>query len=86
MAISMRLNTRRRTAVATAMRLPRCARNLGSRLTRFSGDGRWWVEGHARIMVLSIGHGLSIFMVIRPAIFTDIQPPWERGELTIIRL
>ena len=29
---------------------------------------------------------LSIFMVIRPAIFTDIQPPWERGELTIIRL
>ena len=29
---------------------------------------------------------VSIFMVIRPAIFTDIQPPWERGELTIIRL
>ena len=29
---------------------------------------------------------MSIFMVIRPAIFTDIQPPWERGELTIIRL
>ena len=29
---------------------------------------------------------LSIFRVIRPAIFTDIQPPWERGELTIIRL
>ena len=29
---------------------------------------------------------LSIFMVIRPAIFTDIQPPRERGELTIIRL
>ena len=23
---------------------------------------------------------LSIFMVIRPAIFTDIQPPWERGD------
>ena len=30
--------------------------------------------------------GMSIFMVIRPAIFTDIQPPRERGELTIIRL
>ena len=29
---------------------------------------------------------VSIFMVIRPAIFTDIQPPRERGELTIIRL
>ena len=29
---------------------------------------------------------VSIFRVIRPAIFTDIQPPWERGELTIIRL
>ena len=29
---------------------------------------------------------MSIFMVIRPAIFTDIQPPRERGELTIIRL
>ena len=29
---------------------------------------------------------LSIFMVIRPAIFTDIQPPRERGELTNIRL
>ena len=29
---------------------------------------------------------VSIFMVIRPAIFTDIRPPWERGELTIIRL
>ena len=28
---------------------------------------------------------MSIFMVIRPAIFTDIQPPRERGELTIIR-
>ena len=27
MAISMRLNTRRRTAVATATRLSRCARN-----------------------------------------------------------
>ena len=32
------------------------------------------------------GGRVSIFMVIRPAIFTDIQPPWERGELTIIRL
>ena len=29
---------------------------------------------------------VSIFRIIRPAIFTDIQPPWERGELTIIRL
>ena len=27
MAISLRLNTRRRTTVATATRLPRCARN-----------------------------------------------------------
>ena len=35
---------------------------------------------------LVVGTVLSIFMVIRPAIFTDIQPPWERGELTIIRL
>ena len=40
--------------------------------------------GHARLGTL--GHSVSIFMVIRPAIFTDIQPPWERGELTIIRL
>ena len=31
-------------------------------------------------------YSVSIFMVIRPAIFTDIQPPWEFGELTIIRL
>ena len=29
---------------------------------------------------------LPIFMVIRPAIFTDIQPPRKRGELTNIRL
>ena len=35
---------------------------------------------------VSIRERLSIFMVIRPAIFTDIQPPRERGELTIIRL
>ena len=29
---------------------------------------------------------VSIFIVIRPAICTDIQPPRERGELTIIGL
>ena len=40
-----------------------------SRLTRFSGDGRWWVEGHARIMVLSIGHWHQLVaQLCRPAL------------------
>ena len=36
--------------------------------------------------IVAVCRMVSIFMVIRPAIFTDIQPPRERGELTIIRL
>jgi hypothetical protein len=27
----------------------------------------------------AINPGLSFYSVITPAIFTDIQPPWERG-------
>ena len=29
---------------------------------------------------------LSIYRVIRPAIYADIRPPWERGEVTNISL
>ena len=41
---------------------------------------------HSALLAWLLDPSVSIFMVIRPAIFTDIQPPRERGELTIIRL
>ena len=52
---------------------------LGSRLTRFSGDGRWWVEGHARIMVLSIGHGHQLVAELG-------RPPFSGTQRTVLIL
>ena len=52
----------------------------------YINDPRRQAERRVYEELLNCGLPVSIFMVIRPAIFTDIQPPWERGELTIIRL
>ena len=57
-----------------------------SSATRRAGDVNTDRAALATLYNATNGSSLSIFMVIRPAIFTDIQPPWERGELTIIRL
>ena len=50
-------------------------------------DGTAYRNGHAPLE-RHIFSGLMVwfFRVFRPAIFTDIRPPWERRGLTNIRL